>query len=260
MFVIKGIGFDLFGTLVLQERFRFDQCLEALYQSLRCSGFHLDRTLFVQTYREVNRRLMAQAMAEGRESHNRLWVAGTLQALGHTAVAADDACVARAVDAYFEPFIESCQLIPGTRQMLATLAGRYRLAVVSNFTHPPAFDRILDRLDIRGCFEAVVVSGRLGLRKPHPGAFAALTHQLGLPAAEILFVGDELEADIIGARRAGMRTAWMTYRQRLERPSPLAEFLGFAEAAGGVRPDHIIGSWTELLALLGETPGQLGGG
>jgi HAD superfamily hydrolase (TIGR01549 family) len=247
----KGIAFDLFGTLVLQEKFSFDQCLDALYRDLVSSGLMLDKAPFMHTYREVNRRLMAQAMAEGRETHNRLWVAGALQALGY-AIAEDDPRIEQAVDAYFDPFIDSCALIPETMDMLQAVAGRYRLALVSNFTHPPALDRILARLGIGGFFEAVLVSGRIGRRKPHPSVFAALAQALELPAAEIIFVGDEPEADIVGARNAGMQTVWMTYRQRLERPSPLGQFLGLSEAADAARPDYVVGSWAELLAWLAE--------
>ena len=245
----KGIAFDLFGTLVLQEKFSFDQCLDALYRSLLSSGLALNQERFMQTYREVNRQLMAQAMAEGRETHNRLWIAGALQALGH-AMTADDPRIEQGVDAYFEPFIRSCQLIPETREMLAAITGRYQLAVLSNFTHPPAVDDILTRLGISGFFKAILVSGRLGRRKPHPGVFAALTMEMELTAEEIMFVGDELEADIVGAHNAGMHTVWMTYRQRLERPSPLGQFLGWSESADNARPDYVVGTWSELLTLL----------
>jgi putative hydrolase of the HAD superfamily len=250
MLAAKGMAFDLFGTLVLQEQFSFDQCLDALYHSLLSGGLSLEKAAFIQTYREVNRRLMSQAMAEGRETHNRLWIAGALQALGH-AIPEDDPRVTRAVDAYFQPFINSCQLIPETQEMLQAVARRYRLALLSNFTHAPAVDRILTRLGIAGFFEAVLVSGRIGVRKPHPVIFAALTEEMQLAAGEIIFVGDELEADIIGARNAGMQTVWMAYRQQLERPSPLGHFLGLSEATDQAGPDYIVNTWAELLALLG---------
>jgi putative hydrolase of the HAD superfamily len=246
---VKGIGFDLFGTLVLQERFDFGQSIEALYQNLFLSGFQLDKDRFLETYRDVNQRLMAQAMEDGRETHNRLWVAGVLQALGH-AVEPEDLRIGQAVDAYFDPFIASCRLIPGTLEMLESLAGRYRLALLSNFTHPPAVDQILTRLRIRSFFDEVLVSGQIGMRKPHPAVFAELTRRLGHAAEDIIFVGDELQADIVGAQNAGLRTVWMTYRQKLERPSPLGQFLGLAEGAATLRPGLVIGGWSEFLMAL----------
>jgi putative hydrolase of the HAD superfamily len=249
MLTVKGIGFDLFGTLVLQERFSFEQCLENLYHSLLSSGFPLDKERFVGVYREVNRRFMDQATADGRETHNRLWVSGTLQALGHE-VEPEDTRVDQAVEAYFDPFICSCQLIPGTREMLESLAGRYRLGLVSNFTHPPAVEQILACVGLERFFDEILISGRLGVRKPHPAVFTELARRFALAPAEIVFVGDELQADIVGAQKAGMRTVWMTYRQRLERPSPLGQFLGMSEESEGIRPDYTVADWTEFLAIL----------
>jgi HAD superfamily hydrolase (TIGR01549 family) len=248
---VKGIGFDLFGTLVLQERFSFDQCLDALFSRLVMSGIALEKESFVQAYRGVNRRLMAEAMANGRETQNRLWVAGALNELG-VAIEPHDPRVKQAVEAYFEPFIRSCQLIPGTGEMLEALVGHFPLALLSNFTHPPALDEILARLQIQRFFEAILVSGRLGIRKPHADVFAQLAADLGLAAADMLFVGDELQSDIIGAKQVGMRTVWMTYRQNLERPSPLGHFLGMSEDVDHVQPDHVVGNWQEFLTVVLE--------
>jgi putative hydrolase of the HAD superfamily len=247
--VVRGVGFDLFGTLVLQERFSFEQCIDALYTSLRASGFSLEKDSFVLTYRQVNRHFMDQTTVDGRETHNRLWIAGALQALGY-AVDPNDERVEQAVEAYFEPFVRSCQLIPGTYDMLCSLVGRYRLGLVSNFTHPPALEQILVRVGLDPFFEPIVISGRLGVRKPHPAIFRELTRLLAVTPDETVFVGDELQADIVGARKAGMRTVWMTYRQQLERPSPLGQFLGMFEEAEGIHPDHVVADWTEFLSTL----------
>jgi putative hydrolase of the HAD superfamily len=246
---VKGIGFDLFGTLVLQERFSFDQCLDALYGSLQSSGFPLEKDTFLPLYRQVNRRFVEQARADGRETYNRLWVAGALCSLG-CAVDPADARVEAAVEAYFAPFIRSCEPIPGTHDMLTHLNGRYRLGVVSNFTHPPVVEQILARVGLKRFFDAIIISGRLGVCKPHPAIFNELTRRLALASDEIMFVGDELQADIAGAQRAGMQTVWMTYRQRLERPSPLGQFLGMAEKAEDIQPHHVVANWTEFLETL----------
>jgi putative hydrolase of the HAD superfamily len=248
--VVRGIGFDLFGTLVLQERFSFEQCIDALYTSLRVSGFPLEKDSFVPTYRQVNRHFMDQTTVDGRETHNRLWVAAALQTLGY-AVDPGDARVEEAIEAYFEPFVRSCELIPGTDDMLASLAGRYRVGLVSNFTHPPAVEQILARVGLERFFDEIIISGRLGVCKPHPAIFSELARLLALAPDEIVFVGDELQTDVLGAQKAGMRTVWMTYRQRLERPSPFGHFLGIPEeAAEGIHPDHVVADWTEFLSTL----------
>lgn len=44
----------------------------------------------------------------------------------------------------------------------------------------------------------------LGVAKPRPGAFTAVCDRLGLAPAEVLYVGDDHEVDVLGARAAGL--------------------------------------------------------
>jgi putative hydrolase of the HAD superfamily len=52
-------------------------------------------------------------------------------------------------------------------------------------------------------FDAVVISGEVGLRKPDPAIYALAAERLGLPPEEIVFV-DDLAANVRGAVAAGM--------------------------------------------------------
>jgi putative hydrolase of the HAD superfamily len=55
----------------------------------------------------------------------------------------------------------------------------------------------------------IVVSDSVGARKPDPAIFHAATARIGIVPAHILVVGDHPTADIAGAARAGMQTAWL---------------------------------------------------
>jgi FMN hydrolase / 5-amino-6-(5-phospho-D-ribitylamino)uracil phosphatase len=48
-----------------------------------------------------------------------------------------------------------------------------------------------------------------GSAKPDPGIFHAACERLGCAPGEVLHVGDHIEADVVGAARAGLRTAWV---------------------------------------------------
>lgn len=52
-------------------------------------------------------------------------------------------------------------------------------------------------------FDAVVISGEVGLRKPDPAIFALGAAELGLPAASCVFV-DDLEVNVRAAQASGM--------------------------------------------------------
>lgn len=52
-----------------------------------------------------------------------------------------------------------------------------------------------------------VFSNELGVAKPHPRMFEAACDVLGVPAAQVLHIGDNPAADVAGAEAAGMTTA-----------------------------------------------------
>jgi putative hydrolase of the HAD superfamily len=53
-----------------------------------------------------------------------------------------------------------------------------------------------------------VIADRIELMKPRPHPFVAAVERLGLPAGDVLYVGDSLAADVAGARAAGLRPVW----------------------------------------------------
>ncbi len=67
----------------------------------------------------------------------------------------------------------------------------------------------LDLLGLRQRTACVLVSQTAGRRKPDPTLFVQAARCLGVPPAQILFVGDTLRQDIGGAQAAGMATAWV---------------------------------------------------
>ena len=62
-------------------------------------------------------------------------------------------------------------------------------------------------------FVAIVVSQRVGAIKPQAAIFRAAEAALGIDGERILHVGDDWAADVVGARRAGWRAAYLRDRQ-----------------------------------------------
>ena len=122
--------------------------------------------------------------------------------------------------------------------LLTELAGRFRLAVVSNFDYTPTAVGILEAAGVAGLFETVVVSDAVGWRKPAPPIFEAALHRLRVSAAEALFVGDRADIDVLGAQRIGMHAVWLN-RDRDGLPSGVAP------------PEFEIRDLVELRGILG---------
>ncbi len=62
----------------------------------------------------------------------------------------------------------------------------------------------LDLVGLREEVDLMICSSRLPAGKPDLRAFGAAVSRLGVPAAEILMVGDSLEKDVRGALDAGL--------------------------------------------------------
>jgi putative hydrolase of the HAD superfamily len=58
--------------------------------------------------------------------------------------------------------------------------------------------------ELEACAQSLVISSEVGYRKPHPLFFDAVCNYLGLPAHQVLCVGDDSENDVRGAIRAGL--------------------------------------------------------
>jgi len=108
---------------------------------------------------------------------------------------------------------------PEVAGVLEALEGVPR-AVVSN-ADDAMLKEILGRHGL--AFDAVVTSEACRSYKPASAIFEAAVRELGLPPGAILHVGDSLEADVRGAGRLGMATAWVNRTDeslRAESPRP----------------------------------------
>ncbi len=93
------------------------------------------------------------------------------------------------------------QLIEGSDELLETLVGHYKLAIVTTRARPEALAFVrqarLDRF-----FEVIITRQDGWWMKPHPGPVRRAASRLGVTPQECAMVGDTI-MDIRSARRAG---------------------------------------------------------
>jgi FMN phosphatase YigB (HAD superfamily) len=98
-------------------------------------------------------------------------------------------------------------------EVLRELARRFRLALVSNTIIPGDHHRrTLERYGLLRWLECALWSANFGRRKPDPAMIQHVLAALGVPARRALFVGDKLRTDVLGARRAGVRSVHLRRR------------------------------------------------
>lgn len=159
--------------------------------------------------------------------------------------------VSWALDVYSSGFVASLPPAPGATGLLARLAAGHALAILSNWPLAATIDRYVDAAGWAPFLRAVVVSQRVGTIKPHPAIFAAAGTALGDPApGAILHVGDDWVADVLGARRAGWRAAYLSDR-------PADSPLPGSERTGDVTPDLELESLADLERGLAELQRRL---
>jgi putative hydrolase of the HAD superfamily len=132
---------------------------------------------------------------------------------------------------------------------LQLLAGRgFDLAILSNWPLALTVDRFAEAQGWLPHLRAVVVSQRVGKIKPHPSIFRAAEQALGLDGAaggQILHVGDDWAADVVGAATAGWRTAYLRNRQE-DTPLPTSEPGDDIVTGAVVVPDLVIDELSDL--------------
>lgn len=80
-----------------------------------------------------------------------------------------------------------------------------------------SFDRMMEQHQMSHIFKAEAISEIVGAEKPHAIMFQTAMDKMGLTEADkcrIIMVGNNLERDIVGANRFGIRSVLLTWAPR----------------------------------------------
>jgi len=110
------------------------------------------------------------------------------------------------------------------------------LALVTNGASDTQRDK-LRILGIEDWFDAVVISGEVGLAKPDAGIFGVALDELAVDSRDVWHVGDSLTADVAGAKAADLTAGWLNRT-------------GSSRGDGDPKPDIEIRSLPGLVSIL----------
>ena len=103
-------------------------------------------------------------------------------------------------------------LLPGAEELVRYLATKYPLTVVTNGFIEVQYEKF-DKSGLRDCFSHIVLSEEVGGQKPNPRIFEEALRMNGLPAEDVLMVGDSWYSDIQGAINAGIDQMWVKWNK-----------------------------------------------
>ncbi len=222
-FPCQAIFFDLFNTLILFDRSGLPRLeLEGrqsystspeVYRRLReeypteCS---FDR--FHQEYLE-SQRLVAELRGRKHREHSclqRFEILG--QNLGLDQKAAGLMCQVHMEHVF------NAMFLPEERRVVLEKLGAQRLILASNFDHAATLRRALREFRMEKFFESIFISDEMGWRKPAKEFFDILIRKTGFDPKQCLFVGDDPDADVVGAVEAGFQVVWLSEGRNREAP------------------------------------------
>lgn len=257
---LRAITFDFGNTLVPVDRSGLRRVIEITARAVieRCGPFGYDD--FMRIWAEERERQFREEVPRFREvdlAQRVVRVLARLRGLpppgpderwdderaGRRSVPDE---IAFAVETYSRAFVEAMPAPPLVGPLLERLARRHHLAVLSNWPLAGTIDRYVEAAGWAPHFVAIVVSQRIGAIKPHEAIFRAAERALGLTPADgsaILHVGDDWVADVVGAKHAGWRAAFLHGRPE---DSPLPS----SERDEAVAPDLELSDLRQLEALL----------
>lgn len=216
--------FDLFGTLVFFDDSRI-ATLEVGARKIPMTIPNLPGLLdeflpgvsilqFLEEMRRVGRDILERKRREGVEVHTSVRFVETLRALGCNAGLVDEAA-ARLAEAHMDSLARAVVCPPGRRELLESLRGAHRLALLSNFDDGPTARRVLAEAGLGHLFEVIVISAEEGIRKPSREIFARACARMGSSPSACLYVGDTFAEDIEGATGAGLSALWISRQAAL---------------------------------------------
>lgn len=126
-------------------------------------------------------------------------------------------------------------MFPDAAQLLPQFAQRLPLALVTNGA-PDLQHFKIDTSGVRPYFQSIVVSGEVGIGKPHPAPMQRALRQLNCDPAHAAMVGNNLSSDIAGALNTGIHAIWLSRDN-----SP---------PTGNIHPDLTITTLHDLVDLL----------
>ncbi len=124
------------------------------------------------------------------------------------------------------------ELYPDVMPVLDSLKKTYRLAALSDGQSAWAIPE-MNTVGLLDLFNPVLISSDFGYRKPDRRLFEEALLDLDMEPSEVLFIGNDMYRDVLGAHDLGMKTVFFKSNQGEQRHM-------------GAEPDYIIYRFAEL--------------
>ncbi len=247
--VIRGAIFDLGSTLI---HFNGDwpillqDSLDLLIDQLQEDGLDFDRSSFRSAFERALETYDLQRQSSQLERSTTSLLQETLNTFGYEEISPE--ILGRGLKRFYSVSETHWRPMPALHAVLDELHEEGRmLGLISNAGDVENVQRLIDKVEIRGYFDPIIISSEVGIRKPDPRPFEIVLDQWQVTPESIVMIGDRLEADILGAQGTGIHQIWL-------KPESEAEVSTVAQ----IIPEKIAKKLVDIPGLIREfeTKGQ----
>ena len=204
---IKHIFFDLDHTLWDFET-NSDKAFEKTFQNLQ---FKVDLDKFLNYYRPINLKYW-KLYREEKVSKIQLRYGRLKDTFDFLKMVVTDELIEAMSVEYIRVLPENNQLFEGTLEILEHLSLKYQMHIITNGFEEVQYLK-LEKSGISKYFNQIITSESVGVQKPHPDIFHYAMKLAQTTPQESIMIGDNWEADIMGAYRTGMNVIFFNYHQ-----------------------------------------------
>lgn len=191
--MIKAILFDLDGTLLDRDA-SVEQFIAIQYDRLAKNLKHISKHDYIARFIEL-------------DCHGHVWKDKVYQELVKQ-FQIDGLSWQMLLEDYEQEFQHHCIPFSGLVDMLILLRKQgYLLGIISN-GRGTFQTKAIEGLGIQDYFDVILISEFEQIKKPQAEIFHRAAQRLEVMYPDCVFVGDNPEADIIGAKNAGMKSIW----------------------------------------------------
>lgn len=227
----KAVLLDLFGTTIAYGD--VVSGTRMAWEGIYCVMTRLGATVPYDSFVPVWQEILSATLAPSQCTAATPFLSKIWRLFSRYSLPLEMDAIEEAADGCLGGWDQHLELPPDTIPAIEAMRETCAVALVSNFDHPPYVQKLLARLGLTPLFDALIISGEMGVDKPDPRIFQVALDALGARPPEAVFVGDDLRTDIGGASAVGCRAVLIDRRGR--------------------HPDHVgerIESLDELLPLL----------
>lgn len=226
---IKHVFFDLDHTLWDFEKNSEQALSEIIARCQDDCDFNFTLQEFLDVYKPINE-MMWVLYRDNKITKEDLRIRRFGDALKKFGI--NDLKIAEHIaDEYVKISPKKTNLFPHAMDALDYLSHKYKLHIITNgFAEIQSTKLKMSKIDI--FFDEVITSEAIGVKKPHPLIFSHALEQAGATKGNSIMIGDNYDADILGAINSGIPAIYFNMDLKQELHNNVKQITNLKELIG----------------------------